>query len=316
MKPKVLVTGVNGFIGYHVVHRLLADGYDVLGASVEPSCTLDIPYRQTDITKRDDVEALFAANDISSVIHLAALVHNNSKDLSFGKYERINHTGARNVFECAAAHNVARMLFASTIEVYGEPTSQLVSEDAPREPKTYYATTKKMAEDCLLGMKGGMQSTIMRFAPVYARDFTMNLDKRIYTVKGKWAYYFKDGSYSFHFCSINNILDFISAWGQNPEIKGVFNIADEEAVQAAELVRLAKAANPALHVLHLPYWPASVAIWCADKIFRLFGRKDNMLSVYNFRKLFKSARWDTRALTSALHGNVKWNVKNTLYPDE
>lgn len=322
MKPLVLMTGVNGFIGAHILRRLIAEGYDVLCASVEPSLCVDIPdvrseilYEQVDIADRDRVEKLFSVYDVSSVIHLAALVHKKSNDLSFATYERINYLGAKNVFECAEAHGVKRMLFASTIEVYGEPPDHTVSEDTPRSPKTYYAITKRMAEDCLFGMQGGMQGTVMRFAPVYAPSFTLNLDKRIYAVRGKWAYYFRDGGYSFHFCSVNNILDFITAWLSNPEIRGVFNIADAEAVKASELVRLAKAANPKIRVLHLPYPPAYAAVWCMDRLLQLFGRRDSMFSVYNFRKLFQSAKWDTRAASSALPGGLKWNVKNTLYPD-
>lgn len=312
MPPAVLVTGVNGFIGSYVVRRLLQDGYAVVGASVEQSCSLDIPYRQVDISDRGQVEALFQGIEVSAVVHLAALVHNKSKDLSFAVYERINALGSKNVFECAEAHGVKRLLFASTVEVYGETDADVVCEDAPRNPKTFYAISKKMAEDTLFGMAGAMQCTAMRFAPVYARDFTLNLDKRIYAVRGKWAYYFRDGSYSFHFCSVNIILDFISNWLGNPDIHGVFNIADRNAVSARELIRLAKEANPALRVLHLPYAPALAAIWCAEKMLRIIGKKDSMLSIYNFKKLFRSARWDVTALQKAMPDAPDWNVKNTL----
>jgi UDP-glucose 4-epimerase len=314
VQPTVLITGVNGFIGSHVVRRLLEDGYAVLGASIEPTCALNIPYQQVDIANREDVTRLFAENQIACVVHLAALVHNKSKDLSYETYERVNYTGAKNIFECAAQHGCTRLLFASTIEVYGEPVGEVVLTDAPRDPKTFYAITKKMAEDCLLAMGPGMQSTIMRFAPVYARDFTLNLDKRIFAVKGnKWAYYLKDGSYSFHFCSINNILDFISFWLGQPKLSGVFHIADTSTVTAKELIRLAKTADPTIHVLHLPYSLAYAAIWCAEKLLRIVGKKDSMLSVYNFKKLFHSTRWDVSALKSAMPKARNWNVENTLY---
>jgi nucleoside-diphosphate-sugar epimerase len=297
-----------------VVRRLLQDGYAVMGASVEPSTALGIPYRQVDITDRLQVEALFGEAEVSAALHLAALVHNKSKDLSFAVYERINAQGSRNVFECAQAHGVQRLLFASTIEVYGETEAAVVSEDAPKSPKTFYAISKKMAEDSLFGMEGSMQRTAMRFAPVYARDFTLNLDKRIYAVRGKWAYYFKDGGYRFHFCSVNVILDFITHWLGTPSIQGVFNIADRDAVSARELIGLAKEANPALKILKLPYAPALAAIWCVEKVLRILGKKDSMLSIYNFRKLFRSARWDVTALYQVMPDAPDWNVKNTLYP--
>lgn len=314
MPPVVMVTGVNGFIGSYVVNRLLAEGHSVLGISVESACTLPIAYRQADITDRNQVDALFRSTEVSAVIHLAALVHKKSKDLSFSVYERINALGSKNVFECAAAYSVPRLLFASTVEVYGEPDADVVREDAPRNPKTFYAISKKMAEDTLFGMAGSaMQSTVMRFAPVYARDFTMNLDKRIYAVREKWAYYFRDGGYRFHFCSVNIILDFIATWLSNPELSGVFNIADRNTVTAKELIGLAKEANPRLKVLHLPTAPAYAAIWCVEKLLRIFGKNDSMLSIYNFRKLFRSARWDVSAMRGAMPDTTDWTVRNTLY---
>ncbi len=103
-----------------------------------------------------------------------------------------------------------------------------------------------------------MQRTAMRFAPVYARDFTLNLDKRI-LLSGEM--------------------------GPDPSVQGVFNIAGRSAVSARELIGVAKEANPTLKTLKLPYAPALAAIWCVEEVLQIL-EKDSMLSIYNFRKLF------------------------------
>ena len=146
---KVLITGVNGYIGRHVAFRLAKAGHYIHGVSLEPDCFAsqsNIGYTQGDITDTQCMKVLFERNKFDAVVHLAALVHVRSADYGFDDYSRVNFRASETLFQLAAECQVPRVMFASTVEVYG-PTANgaKISEDAPCRPDSDYARA-----NCLL----------------------------------------------------------------------------------------------------------------------------------------------------------------------
>jgi UDP-glucose 4-epimerase len=108
---------------------------------------------------------------IDAVIHLAALLHivNPHPDLQ-PEYERVNVGGTAIVVEAARQAGVGRMVFFSTIAVYGGSAGGILTEDSPPRPDSFYAQTKLAAERIVLAAKradGCPLGTVLRLGAVY-----------------------------------------------------------------------------------------------------------------------------------------------------
>jgi len=165
----VLVTGGAGFIGSHLVERLLDGGAAVrvldnlstgslrnLQAAADrfrrPGDTAQVPVAHEgrlevvigDIRDREVVRK--AARDVDTVFHLAALPGASLARVSAVELQAVNVQGTLNVLEGAVAEGVARLIFASSASVYGTPASLPVSETFPLRPESLFAASKLAAE--------------------------------------------------------------------------------------------------------------------------------------------------------------------------
>src|ERR1039457_3422016 len=132
---RVLVTGATGTIGHHVTAALLREGHHVVGVSLDQQFALTherLEYHQLDITDFPAVENFLARHSVDTLVHLAALVHVRDSSLGFSDYSRLNFRASEHLFHKASAFGACRIIFASTIEVYGSTAHmQSVTEDAP-----------------------------------------------------------------------------------------------------------------------------------------------------------------------------------------
>jgi UDP-glucose 4-epimerase len=125
--------------------------------------------RLGDIT--DPAAVQTAMQGVDGVIHLAALLHivNPPPELR-SRYERINVGGTANVVEAACRAGVGRLVFFSTIAVYGASSGGGLTEDSPLRPDSFYAQTKIDAERIVLAAKredGTPLGTVLRLGAVY-----------------------------------------------------------------------------------------------------------------------------------------------------
>ena len=148
---KALVTGGEGFIGSHLVERLLRDGHDVrVLAYYNPFGRwgwLD------DIDGRDDIElipgdvrdgerVMQAVEGVDIVFHLAALIGIPYSYESPESYVQTNVTGTYNVANACRRHGVSRMVHTSTSEVYGTAIRVPIDEEHPLQPQSPYSASK------------------------------------------------------------------------------------------------------------------------------------------------------------------------------
>jgi UDP-glucose 4-epimerase len=180
---KVLITGATGAIGPRVVHAAHQAGYQVrafsFDASTEGMFPQNVEVLVGDVTDRAAVRS--AMQNVDAVVHLAALLHivNPSPELS-EKYERINVGGTARVIEAAIEANVRRVILFSTIAVYGQADGQVLHEQSPTRPETYYARTKLAAEKIVLDAKnadGQPLGTVLRLAAVYGSRIKGNYER-------------------------------------------------------------------------------------------------------------------------------------------
>lgn len=149
---RVLVTGVEGFVGRHLVAHLGAVGSDVIGAvrSVDTvSAELRIPLHALDITDRDAVRGLVADVRPTHIVHLAAVSSVRWSLEHSEETQRVNVGGTRHVLDAAAALPAPpRTLIIGSGEEYGPNDGQPLPELplAALRPASPYAESKVAAE--------------------------------------------------------------------------------------------------------------------------------------------------------------------------
>lgn len=169
----ILVTGASGAVGPAIVRALCEKKCKVRALcrnlplkGVLPD---DVEIHRGDVTKPIDVAS--AMKDVKAVIHLAALLHIvNPPDHLRDHYEKINVGGTKTVVDVAVTAKVERVLFFSSIAVYGKTEGKIVSEETLPNPDTLYGQTKLEAERIVLAARNSIDQpigTVLRIAAVY-----------------------------------------------------------------------------------------------------------------------------------------------------
>lgn len=174
---KVLVTGGAGFVGSHLVDRLIQEGFDVVVLDNLSTGSLEnirahmgkrgFHFVRGDVVIRDVVRRVL--RDVECVFHLAAIA---SVDFSMRRPDlvnRVNVAGTINLLEESRRANVKRFLFASSCAVYGEPVKIPVDEEHPTRPLSPYGASKLAAEHyCMVYHKVyGLETVVLRLFNVY-----------------------------------------------------------------------------------------------------------------------------------------------------
>ncbi len=172
---KVLVTGGAGFIGSHLVDRLVDLGHHVVVIDTLSRGLLsnisdhinsgNVTFHDSDIRYRDAVDA--AMKDVKYVFHLAATNINRSVVYPEESFD-INFRGSQVVFKSALEHDVERVIYASSASVYGDPKVLPMSENGELNPITPYCVSKLACEHLLrFYHRSGLKSVSFRNFNVY-----------------------------------------------------------------------------------------------------------------------------------------------------
>lgn len=186
--PLILITGATGAIGPLVVNEFFNEGFSIRTLSLDqPKAEmwpLDVDARIGDITDSSSVAA--AMEGVDAVIHMAALLHivNPPPDLE-RLYEQVNVGGTSVVVEAALRAGVRRLVFFSTIAVYGRSDGKIVTENDPVHPDTFYARTKLEAEHVVLrakNLEGRHIGSVMRLGAVYGSRIKGNYQRLVHSL--------------------------------------------------------------------------------------------------------------------------------------
>jgi UDP-glucuronate 4-epimerase len=176
----VLITGTSGLVGYQVALRLHRAGHDVLGLDLRPPPP-NTPFRYEigDVTSLATVSTVLAGRP--NLIHAGAisgpmLMQNDPHGVA-----HVNLGGAMAVFEAARLAKVRRLVWASSIAIYGDqPTLDPVPEDTKPNPQSFYGHTKLAGEALLHGyvQHYGLNAVALRISSVYGvrRETLCNLN--------------------------------------------------------------------------------------------------------------------------------------------
>jgi UDP-glucose 4-epimerase len=274
---RVVVTGGAGFIGSHLVDRLLADGAaDVVGFDNFSRGRIDnIAHLATeprfeliegDIRDQRSVSAAFRG--ASLVYHLAAqsTVMGAVRDLAY-TFET-NVVGTVNVLRAAVEHNVTRVVFASSREVYGEPIDLPVDEDSPLLAINSYGASKVAGEAYCRAFRRefGLQTVILRLANVYGpRDVGRVIPLWLHQASAGQQLQVYGGKQVIDFVWISHVLDALAKAGTLDGPLPPINVGSGTGTRIVDLARrIARLADGQPHIQLLPARSVEVTRFIAN----------------------------------------------------
>jgi UDP-glucose 4-epimerase len=157
----ILVTGGAGYIGSHTVVELLARGESVLildnlcNSSVQVLDRIEQiagcrpSFIKADLRDRAALDAVFAAHEITAVVHFAGLKAVGESVVMPLHYYENNVAGTLNLVQSMSAAGVRRLVFSSSATVYGDPHAVPIREDFPLHATNPYGRTKLFIEEIL-----------------------------------------------------------------------------------------------------------------------------------------------------------------------
>jgi UDP-glucuronate 4-epimerase len=300
----VLVTGAAGFVGFHVAHRLLAEGRRVVGVDnmsayydpglkaarcMELAKSPAFRFIRLDLADRAAVAELFSEHRFPFVIHLAAQAGVRHSLVDPHAYIDANIQGFINVLEGCRRHACRHLLFASTSSVYGANTKMPFSvHDNVDHPISLYAATKKANELMAHAYSHlfALPATGLRFFTVYGPWGRPDMAMYIFAtaiVKGEPIRLFNYGKMRRDFTYVDDVTEAVvrlidrapvpdPAWsGAAPDPATsyapwrIYNIGNNRAVEVERVVELLEAEFGRKAVKELvPMQPGDVAETCAD----------------------------------------------------
>lgn len=276
---KSIVTGGCGFIGSHIVDRLLAEGQDVI---VIDNCSTGrmenlahhkdngkLKIIQADICDYEKIAPLFSGVDW--VFHMAALADIVPSIQRPQDYFHSNVDGTFSVLQAAHVAGVKRFMYTASSSCYGIPDAFPTDENAEIRPEYPYALTKRLGEElalhwaqvyklpvvslCLFNVYGPRSRTSGTYGAVFGVFLGQKLAGKPYTIVGT-------GEQTRDFTYVTDIVDAFITAAKSDIVGERFNVGSEHTYSVNMLVELLGGINA--DVVHIPKRPGEPDCTWAD----------------------------------------------------
>jgi len=282
---RILVTGGAGFIGSHLVEKLLSLGHDVailddFNDFYDPQIKREniaglpkeVSVHQVDLRDSVSVRALFHREKFETIAHLAARAGVRPSIQNPQLYYDTNVDGTLHLLEAASATDVERFIFASSSSVYG--SSKIVpfteAQHLIQTLSPYGAT--KIAGEFLCSTYSHlyrMRVVALRYFTVYGPRQRPDLAIHQFTRKiyaGEPIDQFGDGSTRRDYTYIDDIIQgTLAALNYGGPMFDIFNLGENETIQLKDLIAaIEKALGKKAKINHLPEQAGDMPLTCAD----------------------------------------------------
>lgn len=297
-KKRFLVTGGAGFIGSHLVDRLLTqnparvtvvDNFDEFYDQHTKRSNIENHLRhpayrlvETDIRNYNSLRQLLSEEVFDVIVHLAAKAGVRPSVADPRGYQEVNIAGTLNLLELAERNGIKKFVFGSSSSVYGPAAIPPFKEDAPLSPISPYAATKAAGE--LLAHTYshlyGLNITCLRFFTVYGPrqrpDLAIHKFARL-IASGRPIPVYGDGLAERDFTYIDDILQGVmAAIDYDATPFEVVNLGESQTITVNRLIELLEDALGQKAIIdHQPAQPGDMPRTHADitKAATLFGYK-------------------------------------------
>ena len=249
---KIIVTGGAGFIGSHIVDRLIIEGYEVAVLdNISSGNRLNINDKaklyEIDLYNGDIGSAIqdFQPN---LVFHLAAQSSVSVSELNPSEDASNNILGSLNLYKACKNTSVEKIILSSTGgAIYGDQNEFPCSENSSLNPISPYGVSKLTSEKYLEVFAGlyGYQYTILRYGNVYGPRQNPSGEAGVISIfaglllKGDSVKIFGDGSQLRDYIYISDVVD-ANLLAMNAPNKSIYNISSNKATSVIEIFTLIK----------------------------------------------------------------------------
>lgn len=282
---KVLVTGGAGFIGSHLVEKLLADAHHVailddfndfydpqIKRANVAAVAKNIVVHDVDLRDADKVAALFRKEKFDVIAHLAARAGVRPSIQQPKLYYDTNVAGTLHLLEGARTSGVERFIFASSSSVYGAAKKVPFSEEEHlTQTLSPYAATKIGGEFLCSTYSHlyKMRIVALRYFTVYGARQRPDLAIHQFTRKihaDQPIDQFGDGTTRRDYTYIDDIIQgTMAALNYDGPMFDVFNLGESETIQLKDLIAaIEKALGKKAKINRLPEQPGDMPLTCAD----------------------------------------------------
>jgi UDP-glucose 4-epimerase len=266
-----LVTGGAGFIGSHLVDRLIGQGRSVrvldslvVGRRVNLQQHEGNPRLQVlEVDVADKTAVMAASEGAERIYHLAARADIVPSIQEPEAYFRSNVDGTFCMLEAARRHGVSRFVYSASSSCYGIPSEYPTPETAPLDPRYPYALTKYLGEQLVMhwaqvyhlpavsvrffNVYGPRARTSGTYGAVFGVFLAQILAKEPLTIVG-------DGTQTRDFTFVSDVVDALITAVESDRIGEIYNIGSGQPVSVNELVRLL-GSPPTVHIPKRPGEP-------------------------------------------------------------
>lgn len=254
---RVLVTGAAGFIGSHVVDRMLADGHQVVGlddlsrgrlANLAAAREAGDRFAFVEYDVLDEgLAGLLATHRPDVVLHLAAQIDVRISVADPVLDARLNVVGTVNVLEAARRAGTRKVVFTSSGgSIYGSPQRLPVDETVPVDPESPYAASKASCEVFLGAFRHmyGLQTTSLALANVYGPRQDPHGEAGVVAIfgsamlQGRPTKIFGDGTSTRDYVYVGDVADAFAGAAGEPGDGRRFNIGTGVQTSVRDLHRL------------------------------------------------------------------------------
>src|SRR5438876_6335480 len=282
---RILVTGGAGFIGSHLVEKLLAVGHEVVVLDdfndfYDPRIkhaniagfAKDVSVCHVDLRESDSVRAMFHREKVDAIAHLAARAGVRPSIQQPRLYYDTNVVGTLHLLEAARVTGVQRVIFASTSSVYGASKTVPFSEDQHLiQTLSPYGATKIAGEFLCSSYSHLYQMRVvaLRYFTVYGPRQRPDLAIHQFTRRicaGQPIDRFGDGNTRRDYTYIDDIIQgTMAALGYSGPLFDVFNLGESQTVQLKDLIAAIETALGKKAKIHrLSEQPGDMPLTCAD----------------------------------------------------
>jgi len=279
------VTGGAGFIGSHLVEKLLADGQDVailddFNDFYDPQIKRDnisavakrIALHDVDLRDGDRVSSLFRHEKFDTIVHLAARAGVRPSIQQPELYYDTNVAGTLHLLEGARTSGLARFIFASSSSIYGAAKKVPFSEEEHlTQTLSPYAATKIAGESLCSTYShlNTLRIVALRYFTVYGARQRPDLAIHQFTRKihgGEPIDQFGDGTTRRDYTYIDDIIQgTMAALKYDGPMFDVFNLGESETIQLKDLIAaIENALGKKAKINQLPEQPGDMPLTCAD----------------------------------------------------
>ena len=276
---KIILIGGSGFVGTRLIDLLRGKTYQVLNIDKQQS------HFFSDITVIGDVRSLEDLKENlkgADVVVLLAAEHRD--DVSpITKYYDVNVTGMQNVLAAMEANGVKRIVFTSSVAVYGL-NKKNPNEEHPKDPFNHYGKSKWLAEQELekwYKMHPDWNINILRPTVIFGERNRGNVYNLLRQISGGKFAMVGNGNNKKSMAYVGNIVAFIKFLIENKrEGYNVYNYIDKPDFSMNELVcHVSKVLDKHIPATHFPYWLGMTGGYCFDLLAWLTRKKLTVSSV-------------------------------------